>query len=405
MRTGDEAEAKGSGAIRRACGAVAALCIATSATAQDSTVIVAGRLLDPASGRVTTNQRILIVGGRIARVGASVPMSGTRVVDLSRYTVLPGLIDSHVHLAIGGRIRENALADLRAGFTTVVDLGARTTRILRTRDSIDAGQMPGPRVLAAGIWTGKKNGVCEFSGIGIAGGPNEFAARVRENVDSGADLIKLCVSGWPAESYAKPDSVEIDDATIQAVVREAHAARRIVIAHDISLGGVKAALRTGVDGLAHAAYVDSATARRMKERGTFMIPTLASLTAGDTSVVGRALVASTGIANRLGVLMVFGTDGGVLAHGKNAEEFVALRQAGLTPIEAIRAATVNAARALGIADSVGVIGAGMSADIIAVEGDPLADLGAMKRVRFVMLRGSVVELSAAGARPGRGASP
>jgi imidazolonepropionase-like amidohydrolase len=374
--------------------------MATSAAAQDSTIIVAGRLLDPVSGRVTTNQRILVVGDRIARVGSSVPANGARVIDLSRQTVLPGLIDAHVHLVIGGSVRDNAFADLRAGFTTVVDLGARTTRLLRVRDSINAGRIPGPRVLAAGIWIGKKNGVCEFSGIGIAGGPEAFVARVRVNVDSGADVIKLCVSGWPAASYASPDSVEIDDATIVSVVREAHASKRIVIAHDISLGGVKAALRAGVDGLAHAAYVDSATARQMKERGMFMIPTLASLTAGDTSAVGRGLFASTGIANNAGVTLVFGTDGGVLAHGKNADEFAALLMAGLSPIEAIRAATVNAARALGIADSVGRLGTGMSADIVAVDGDPLADVSALKRVRFVMSRGRVVELSPAPGGPG-----
>jgi len=133
----------------------------------------------------------------------------------------------------------------------------------------------------------------------------------------------------------------------------------------------------------------------------FMIPTLASLTAGDTSAVGRALFASTRIANGAGVRLVFGTDGGVLPHGRNAEEFAALLLAGLTPIEAIRAATANAARALGIADSVGAIGTGMSADIVAVDGDPLTDVGALTRVRFVMLRGRVVELPAA-AKPSDG---
>jgi imidazolonepropionase-like amidohydrolase len=379
-------------ALRLIAGA-ASLCVAPNVGAQDSTIILAGRLLDPATGSIRRRQQILVVDGRVARVATTVPHStSARVIDLSRLTVLPGLIDAHVHLTIGGTVRENALADLRAGFTTVVDLGARTTRLLRVRDSINAGQIPGPRVLAAGVWIGAKGGVCEFNGIGIAGGADAFVARVRENVGGGADVIKLCVSGWPAESYAHPDSVELPDSTIAAVVREAHAAHRLVIAHDISVGGVKAALRAGVDGLAHAAYVDAATAAPMRARGMFMIPTLASLTGGDGSAAARALPAATRAAANAGVTIVFGTDAGVLPHGRNAEEFLALRRAGLSTLETIRAATTNAARALRLSDSLGAIRAGLSADIIAVEGNPVADIGALTRVRFVMLRGRTVEL-------------
>src|SRR5215212_7706430 len=214
--------------IAIACTAL--LAVAATGHAQTATMILAGRLLDPVTGAVSTNQRILIEGSRVVAVGStSREPTGARVVDLSRYTVLPGLIDAHVHLAIGGTVRDNALADLRAGFTTVVDLGARTHRLLRLRDSINAGLIPGPRVLAAGIWIGAKGGVCEFNGIGLAGGPDVFAARVRENVSGGADVIKLCISGWPAESYSRPDSVELPDSTIAAVVRQAHAANKLVI--------------------------------------------------------------------------------------------------------------------------------------------------------------------------------
>ena len=144
--------------------------------AQEATFIVAGRLLDPASGIVTRDQKILVEHGRIAAVGSVVPQpAGAQVVDLSRYLYRPGPIDAHVHLVIGGSVRENALADLRAGFTTVVDLGARGYAVLEYRDSINAGLAPGPRVLAGGVWVGTQGGVCEFNGIGIG----RWAAGVR----------------------------------------------------------------------------------------------------------------------------------------------------------------------------------------------------------------------------------
>ena len=361
--------------------------------AQEATLVVAGRLLDPASGIVTRDQKILVERGRIVAVGPVVPQpAGARVVDLSRYLVLPGLIDAHVHLVIGGSVRENALADLRAGFTTVVDLGARGYAVLEYRDSINAGLAPGPRVLAAGVWVGTQGGVCEFNGIGIGGGPPAFAERVRENVKAGADVIKVCASGWPAEGFAEPDSVEISQAALTATVREAHGATRLVVAHAISAGSVRAALAAGVDGLAHAAYLDSATATAMREREVFLITTLASLTSGDKTAAGQSLVRAISFANQVGVLLVLGTDGGVLPHGRNAAEFLALQSAGISALDAIRTATTSAARALRLTDSIGAIRPGMSADLIAVEGDPLAELEALSRIRFVMLRGRQVAM-------------
>lgn len=352
------------------------------------TVVRAGQMLDVGSGRMLRNVLIGVDGRRIefVREGGA-PAAGDSVIDLSRYTVLPGLIDAHVHLGIGGPVRDNAIADLRAGFTTVVDLGARTTRLLPIRDSINAGQIPGPRVLAAGIWIGRQGGVCEFNGIGIAGGADGFRARVRENVAAGADVIKACVSGWPATSYTSPNEYELPDSVLAAIVEEATRSGRKVIAHDISSAGVRAAVRAGVKGLAHAAYVDSSIAAEMRRAGMFMIPTLASLTGTDSSAASRALFDGVRAAYRAGVTLVFGTDGGVLPHGSNAMEFLAMARAGVSVIDAIRAATINAASALGLADSVGTIAPGMVADLIAVEGDPLADLKALQRVRFVMRGG------------------
>ena len=374
---------------------IALLILATlqlpSTSAAQRTLIRAGRLLDVRTGTVTRDVLIAVYDRRIGSVGVSVsPAVGDRLIDLSDYTVLPGLIDGHVHLAIGGTPRDNALADLRAGFTTVVDLGARTTRLLQIRDSINAGLIPGPRVLAAGIWIGRKDGVCEFNGIGIAGGAEGFRARVRENVAGGADVIKVCVSGWPAAAHASPNDYELPDSILSAIVQESRPLGRKVIAHDISRGGVQAALRAGVSGLAHAAYVDSTIADQMRRTGMFMIPTLTSLTGDDASPASVALRDAVRVAHYAGVQLVFGTDGGVLPHGQNALEFATLVQAGVPVLEAIRAATVNAAKAFGIADSVGTIAQGMIADIIAVEGDPLADPLALQRVRFVMKGGQTV---------------
>jgi imidazolonepropionase-like amidohydrolase len=358
-----------------------------------TTAVRVGRILDVESGRYTGPSVILVRAGRISAVLPASDYSSVQVdttIDASRLTILPGLIDAHVHLAIGGPPTANALADLRAGFTTVADLGARTHRLLRIRDSINAGFIPGPRVLAAGIWVGKQHGVCEFNGIGIPGGPDEYRARVRANAEAGAEIAKLCVSGWPRESFDQPLKYEMPDDALAATVDEAKRLRRIVIAHDISLGGVRAALAAGVHGLAHAAYLDSAAARDMRARGVFMIPTLTSLTAGDTSAASTALFAAVALADRLGVLLVFGTDGGVLPHGRNAEEFAALTRAGVSPLTAIRSATVTAATALRIADSVGVIRPGMVADLVAVDVDPLSDLTVLSRPLLVMSRGSVV---------------
>jgi imidazolonepropionase-like amidohydrolase len=373
--------------------ALPALVIQGSTVFAQRTVIRAGRLLDVRTGQVAPDMMIVVENDRITAVGKVVaPQTTDRVVDLSAYTVLPGLIDAHVHLGIGGPPGANALADLRAGFTTIVDLGARTMRILRIRDSITAGQIPGPHVMAAGIWIGVRNGVCEFSGIGIAGDAEAFRARVRENVDAGANIIKACVTGWPAAAFSQPDSYEMPDSVLKAIVSEARRLGRRVIAHDISLGGVKAAISADVHGLAHAAYLDSATAVQMRARGMFMIPTLTSLVGSDSSAASRALIDATRLAHRTGVTLVFGTDGGVLPHGENAKEFETLVRAGVPPLEAIRSATVIAARALGLAESVGTIAPGLTADIIAVEGDPLSDVTALQRVRFVMSRGRLVPL-------------
>jgi len=350
------------------------------------------RILDVERGRYRAPSVLLVAGTRIVGIVPAAQFdarTASRVVDVGDMAIVPGLIDAHVHLTIGGSVRANALADLRAGFTTVADQGALTNRLLVLRDSINAGRVEGPRVLAAGIWVGAKGGVCEFTGIGIAGGADAFVERVRQNIDAGANLTKLCLSSWPAASYAAPDSVEIPMDVLRAIVDASHAAHRPVTAHAISRGAARAALDAGVDGLVHAAYVDSVLAAAMRAKGMWMSPTIASLTAGDTSVASRALIGALKTAHAAGLTIVFGTDGGVLPHGRGVDEMEALVAAGLSPLEVVQAATIKAASALSIGDSVGRLDAGMSADFVAVRGDLLRDVAALRSVGLVVSRGRI----------------
>lgn len=356
------------------------------------TVVRAARLVDPATGSALSPAAVVVVGRRVAAVLPAAdyrPAPGDRLIDLGDATLLPGLIDAHVHLTIGGAPAANAAADLRAGFTTVADLGARSGAVVRLRDSIAAGLLPGPRVLAAGLWVGVHGGVCEFGGIGVPRDSAALDARVRENLAAGADLIKLCVTGWPALAWSDPDSVELTARLLAGPVAVAHAAKRLAVAHAIGRRGVAEALAAGVDGLVHAAFVDSALLARMRRQGTWLVPTLASLTRGDTSRAARELVHALRAAHAGGVRIVYGTDGGVLPHGRNAEEALALADAGFSPLEILRAATTDAAGALGLQDSVGAVRPGMIADLVAVDGDPRTDAAALGRPRFVMAAGRV----------------
>ncbi|HEV8216012.1 MAG TPA: amidohydrolase family protein, partial [Gemmatimonadaceae bacterium] len=226
------------------------------------TAILAGRMLDVRAGKYRDGVVIFVENGRVSGIG---PLRGFHradevVIDLSNATVLPGLIDAHVHFALAGAPPANALATLRAGFTTVADLGSVNQRILRLRDSISAGAVVGPRILGAGLWIGRAEGICEFGGIGVRGGAEVYRARVRENVAAGADIIKVCVSTWLADAFEHPERYEIADDALAATIDEAHSARRKVIAHDLSNAGVQIALKLGVDGFAHGAIVDSVVA-------------------------------------------------------------------------------------------------------------------------------------------------
>jgi imidazolonepropionase-like amidohydrolase len=302
-------------------------------------------------------------------------------------TLLPGLIDAHVHLNLG-EPRANARRTLLAGFTTVQDLGALDTSVVRLRDQIETGLVPGPRVLAAGRWIGIRGGICDFQGIGVEGA-EAFRARVREQVEAGADLVKVCVTGWLEAAHQDPAGVEIRPAELVAAVEEAHRLGRRVAVHALSRAGVELAVRAGADLVAHGGFPDAATVEQMRERGVFLLPTLHSFSTTAPGPALEALTAHLRQARAAGLPIALGTDAGVIPHGENAKELQALVRLGMTPLAAIRAATLDAAAAVGRADRLGSLAPGKLADVIAVAGDPTADVAALERVRFVMKGGRV----------------
>jgi len=300
---------------------------------------------------------------------------------------LPGLIDAHVHLTLG-TADSNARVTLLAGFTTVLDLGGLAHGNIALRDRVAAGRTPGPRILSAGGWIGVHGGICDFDGRGVRGA-GEFAARAREDIAAGADLIKICVTGWLGDAVAHPDSVEAGEAEIAAVVAQARKAGRRVMAHAIGRRGIETAVRLGVAAIVHSGFADSATVADMKRRRLYLISTLWSLTGRGASPEATALGRHMAGVLAAGVPVAMGTDAGVVPHGRNARELTWLVKSGLTPLQALRAATTGAARLLGLADSIGSVAPGRYADLIAVEGNPLDDVGRLERVGFVMRAGKV----------------
>jgi len=354
--------------------------------------IRAGRLVDVRRGALVPHVVVVVQGDRIVAVGGAgeirVP-AGAEVVDLGDATLVPGLIDSHVHLTLGGAADSNARATLLAGFTTVQDLGALGYANLALRDAVNRGDVVGPRIVSAGLWLGVTGGTCDLNGIGVQG-PDAFTRRVREDVAHGADVIKLCVTGWVNDAFANPQRYEMSDSELVATIQEAHAAGKKVIVHAISEAGVRVAVAHGVAAVAHANFADSATLAAMAQRRVWVIPTLHSFSRDTASAHGRALFAHMAEEFRHGVPVAFGTDAGVIQHGSNAREFGHLVRLGMSPLEAMRAATVNAAELLGIADRLGAVEVGKIADLVAVSGNPLDDITALERIVFVMRDGRIV---------------
>src|SRR5262245_61389311 len=232
------------------------------AQAQDSALaITADRLVDVTAGKVVSPAVVVVRGPRIVAAGdrqsVKVP-AGARLIELGDATLLPGFIDAHVHLLLGGPPRANADATLRAGFTTVQDLGALGYLNLRLRDSINHGVTPGTRIIASGPWLGVSGAICYLTGRGVSG-REEALAGVRAGADRGRQVLKLCVTGWPADGFAHPDSVEQSAEDVAAIIKAARDAGRPTAAHAIGRAGAASAVRGGITGLAHSAFLDDET--------------------------------------------------------------------------------------------------------------------------------------------------
>jgi imidazolonepropionase-like amidohydrolase len=403
----------------------------------DVTRIRAGRLVEVVAGEVLTDQLLIARGERIESVGPY--DDGPVDVDLSNHTVLPGLIDCHAHLigevesghgyaalvqrtgaqeALSG-VR-NARDTIMAGFTSVRDVGTfRAFVDVALRDAIEAGDVLGPRMLCAGAYVTSSGGGGDVTGLapdvdavvprdlrfGVANSPDEVRKAVREILHGGADFIKVIATGAVLTKGTVPSAPEFSEAEIRAAVEEAALYETHVAAHAHGAEGIKRAVRAGVRSIEHGSLMDDESIALMAEHGTFLV---ADVWMGDWSIeqgeregwspdVMRKLRETTDVqregfakAVEAGVRIAFGTDSGTYPHGMNAKQFASMVKYGMTPLEAIRSATVVAAELLGWRDRVGALEPGLFADLIAVEGDVMNDVDLLTDVAFVMKGGRVV---------------
>jgi imidazolonepropionase-like amidohydrolase len=404
----------------------------------DSLVIRGAGIVDVDTGEVLSQRQLLVANGAIEAIlrdGEPTP-DGVGVLDLTGLTVLPGLIDCHSHLigdmefagvpatttsaaqeAMTG-VR-NARATLDAGFTTVRDVGTYRAFVdVALRDAIDAGWLPGPRMQCAGAYVTSPGGGGEVTGLardialpadlrfGVVRSPADARQKVRELVAGGANLIKLIVTGAVLTRGTKPDVVELDEPTVRAAVEEAAAHGVFVAAHAHGAEGIKVAIRAGVRSVEHGSLIDDEGITLLADTGTYWV---ADLYDGDwIEEVGTrdAWPAETLEKNRqttdaqregfekavaAGVRLAYGTDSGVYPHGLNARQLPYLVRYGMTSAEAVRSATVVAAELMGWGVRVGRLAPGFAADLVAVAGDPLADVGVLADVPIVMKGGIVVK--------------
>ncbi|HEX6133786.1 MAG TPA: DUF2277 family protein [Longimicrobiales bacterium] len=399
--------------------------------------IQAGALFDGTGETLARNVTILVRDGMIAEVGpnVTVPADAERI-DLSGWTVLPGFIDLHTHITGGPEDLEappgsflyrdypeypalkgavNARTTLLAGFTTIRDLGAPGTTALALRDAIARGLVPGPRMITA-IGLGTTGSHCDRT-TGIRPGHFDLepartrtydgaaaaASAVRAAVRDGADVIKVCATAGVLSQTDEIGPAQMTPAELEAVISTAHMLNRRVAAHAHGIEGIRNAVRAGITTIDHGSVLDDEIIEEMKERGTWLVPTMMAyegvvemanagkLPPGPTQktfAIAPLVKESHRRAIRAGLPIAFGTDAGVFAHGRNAREFQLMVEAGMTPAAAILAATRNAAAALG-RDDLGAVAAGRRADLVAVQGDPLRDIAILQNIGFVMKDGVI----------------
>jgi len=406
--------------------------------AAEPMLVRAGKLIDVVSGRVLSDQIIRIDGERIVAIANFQASPNEKFIDWSAYTVVPGLMDMHTHLigdissadiaaplyssaaddALHGV--ENARRTLRAGFTTVRDVGCfRAFTDVALRKAIDGGIVEGPRMFVAGAYITVSGGGGEVTGFapdvavpaemrrGVANSETEIRQRVRELISGGATFIKVIATGAVLAAGTTPGASEYSEAEIHAAVDEAAQYGIFVTAHAHGAEGIKRAVRAGVRSIEHGSFLDDEGIALMKKRGTWLV---ADIYNGDyIAEVGRrdhwseeimrkndetTLRQREGFAKavKAGVPIAFGTDSGVYPHGDNGKQFVYMVRHGLSPLEALRAATLNSAQLLAREQDIGSISVGKFADLVAVEGDPLADIDKLRQIRGVIKAGRQIRL-------------
>ncbi|WP_126172006.1 metal-dependent hydrolase family protein [Altericroceibacterium xinjiangense] len=404
---------------------------ATAAQAE-TVYVTADRMLNVEEGRYIPDPLLTVVDGRVAKVesGGSAP-AGAEVIDLDGFTMLPGLIDMHVHLDSRPEIRgynalaysdrfwsaiaaANARRMLGAGFTTVRNLGADDYNVVGLDQAIEEGWLQGPRIVNAAHALGATGGHCDSTfmppsyaevGAAVGDGPDELRKRVREQRKYGAEVIKVCATGGVFSRNTEPGQQQLSQEELNAVVDEAHRWGLRTAAHAHGAEGIKAAIRAGFNTIEHASLVDDEGIALAKKNGTFfsmdIFNTEYTLAMGTENgvleenlakerMVGTTQRANFRKAHEAGVKMVFGSDAGVMPHENVGGQFRVMVEYGMTPLEAIRAATLNAAEALGQTGQVGTLQPGAWADIIAVEGDPLSDPAQLADVDHVVKGGELI---------------
>lgn len=397
------------------------------------TVIKAGRLIDVAAGKVLTDQVIVIANDRVREVGAAAAVkvpAGATVIDLSSSAVLPGLIDTHTHVTADPSMppyhgygvslprtalkgAANARATLMAGITTMRDVGATGYTDVAVRDAINDGDIPGPRLFVSGPALGITGGHCDdnqlapefkYESDGVANGVEGVRLGVRRNVKYGVDVIKYCGTGGVFSKGDTPGGQQYTVEEVTALIDEAHMHGRRVAVHAHGASGIKVAIRAGVDTVEHASLIDDEGLALAKQKGTFLSMDIYNTDYTQSEgpkrgeleeylrkdrEIGELQRENFRKAVKAGIKLTMGTDAGVYPHGDNAKQLVIMVRYGMTPMQALQAATIVGADALGKKDDLGAIAPGKFADIIAVAGDPLADVAEMQRVKFVM-KGGVV---------------